>query len=120
MSDVTPTRVLDDLRRLEEGQGVRFTIRVHGIARDAFAVLWMGGIHAYVNTCRHQLQPLDFGDAQFFDDAFDALVCVHHGARYDPATGACREGPCEGGGLTKLALEARGQELWCVGIAPVG
>ena len=111
-----PVRVLEHVRRLGEGQGVHFTVRVHGLARDAFAVRWKGQLHAYLNTCRHQFLPLDFGDAHFFDGAYDALVCVHHGARYDPASGACQDGPCEGGRLTKLALEMRGAELWCVGV----
>ena len=50
---------------------------------------------------------LDFGDAHFFDDAYDALVCCHHGARYRPETGECVDGPCEGGRLTALAMEER-------------
>ena len=110
-----PVRVLADARRLGEGQGVRFTVMLDGLAEDAFAVRWRGAFHAYVNRCRHESLPLDFGDAHFFDDDVDALVCCHHGARYDPATGACRGGPCAGGALTALALETRGAELWCVG-----
>jgi len=95
--------------------GIRFQVVLHGIARDAFAVRWRGRLHAYVNTCRHQGLPLDFGDAHFFDDAYDALVCCHHGARYDPATGRCVAGPCGGGTLTALALEEREGGVWCVG-----
>ena len=60
---------------------------------------------------------LDFGDARFFDDDYDALVCCHHGARYRPETGECVCGPCEGGRLTALRLEERGAEVWCVGVA---
>ncbi len=100
---------------LAEGAGVRFSVRFDGLQRDAFAVRWHGRLAAYVNTCRHESLPLDFGDAHFFDEAYDALVCCHHGARYDPATGACLGGPCAGGRLTALALEERGGALWCVG-----
>jgi nitrite reductase/ring-hydroxylating ferredoxin subunit len=74
-------------------------------------------VFAYLNTCRHESLPLDFGDLQFFDDAYDALVCCHHGARYAPDSGACKGGPCAGGKLTRLALEERGGELWCLGRA---
>jgi nitrite reductase/ring-hydroxylating ferredoxin subunit len=111
-----PVRVLPEAKRLGEGQGARFVVMLDGVSRDAFAVRWKGGLHAYVNSCRHQARNLDFGDAHFFDDAYDALVCCHHGARYAPDTGACVDGPCEGGRLTALALELRGAELWCVGV----
>jgi len=108
-------RVLADTRRLGEGQGVRFRVTLDGVSREAFAVRWKGGLYAYLNSCRHESLPLDFGDAHFLDEAADALVCVHHGARYQPETGACAAGPCAGGALTALALEARDRELWCVG-----
>ena len=79
-------------------------VQVEGVACDAFAVRFHGRVHAYLNRCRHQLLPLDFGDAHFFDDAYDALVCCHHGARYRPDTGECVDGPCLGGRLTPLAV----------------
>jgi nitrite reductase/ring-hydroxylating ferredoxin subunit len=110
-----PLRIHPDARRLSELGSVRFTLRLDGVERDAFAVRYHGRFHAWVNSCRHQSQPLDFGDGQFFDEAADALVCCHHGARYDPASGVCVDGPCEGARLTPLALEQRGHELWCLG-----
>ncbi len=112
-----PVRVIVDQRRLGEGAGARFRVRLHGVEHDAFVVRWRGRLFAYVNACRHQRLNLDFGDARFFDEAFDALVCCHHGARYRPDTGACLEGPCEGGSLTPLRLEEREDGLWCVGPA---
>lgn len=120
MSDrsLEPVRVLADARRLPEGTAVRFAVTVDGVGRDAFAVRWKGGVHAYLNTCRHQSLPLDFGDAHFFDEEYDALVCCHHGARYRPDSGLCFEGPCGGSRLTALRVEERGPELWCVGVAP--
>ena len=117
MSSV-PIRVLPDARHLAETAGVRFTVEIEGVLRAAFAVRYRGRVHAYVNSCRHQAQELDFGDAHFFDERCDALVCCHHGARYEPATGRCVAGPCEGARLTVLALEERGHELWCLGAAP--
>jgi nitrite reductase/ring-hydroxylating ferredoxin subunit len=102
---------------LRDGDGVRFRVTLDGLSYDAFAVRWRGRVHAYVNACRHQSLPLDFGDARFFDEAFDALVCCHHGARYAPDTGRCTDGPCEGGTLTGLAVEERAGDLWCTGRA---
>lgn len=113
-SRVEPARLPIPESRLGEGQGVRFTVRVDGVLRDAFAVRYKGTLYAYVNTCRHESLPLDFGDAHFFDDDYDALVCCHHGARYRPSDGVCAAGPCEGGRLTALRLESRADGLWCV------
>jgi nitrite reductase/ring-hydroxylating ferredoxin subunit len=110
-----PVRILEEARRLGEGQGIRFRVTIEGVEREAFAVRYRGRVYAYLNTCRHQGLELDFGDAHFFDDDYDALVCCHHGARYRPETGACVGGPCEGGRLTALAVEERSGELWCVG-----
>ena len=109
-----PTRILEDARRLREGDGIRFLVRLDGIEHPAFAVRYRGRCHAYLNVCRHQSLQLDFGDARFFDDAYDALVCCHHGARYRPESGECVDGPCAGARLTPLALEERAGELWCV------
>ena len=117
--EITPIRILADSRRLGEAQGVRFTLMLDGIERDAFAVRYHGTPYGFLNCCRHQSLPLDFGDAHFFDEAYDALVCCHHGARYRPETGECLEGPCAGGRLTALALEERGGELWCMGVKAV-
>jgi nitrite reductase/ring-hydroxylating ferredoxin subunit len=110
-----PVLVMRDARRLREGDGVRFRILDHGLERDAFAVRYHGAVAAYLNTCRHQSLMLDFGDARFFDDAYDALVCCHHGARYEPGTGVCVAGPCVGSRLTRLGIEERDGGLWCTG-----
>jgi nitrite reductase/ring-hydroxylating ferredoxin subunit len=110
-----PLRVLADARRLGEGMGARFQILLEGVEREAFVVRYRGRCYGYLNVCRHQSLALDFGDAHFFDDDYDALVCCHHGARYRPETGECAGGPCEGGRLTALAFEERAGELWCTG-----
>jgi nitrite reductase/ring-hydroxylating ferredoxin subunit len=114
---VDPVRLAQDPKRLGESQALAFEVRVEGVQREAFVVRWKGGLHAYLNTCRHQGLRLDFGDLHFFDDEYDALVCCHHGARYQPATGVCFDGPCEGARLTALRLEERADGTWCVGIA---
>jgi nitrite reductase/ring-hydroxylating ferredoxin subunit len=111
-------RVIGDARRLGEGQGVRFRLPVEGIDRPAFAVRYRGRVYGYLNTCRHLSLELDFGDARFFDEDFDALVCCHHGARYLPETGECVAGPCAGARLTPLAIEERDGGLWCAGVRP--
>jgi nitrite reductase/ring-hydroxylating ferredoxin subunit len=115
-SPFSAVRVLSDARQLAEGAGARFSVAVEGVQRDAFVVRYRGRLYAYLNTCRHELLNLDFGDAHYFDEDYDALVCCHHGARYRPENGACVIGPCAGGRLTALALEERDGALWCVGV----
>jgi nitrite reductase/ring-hydroxylating ferredoxin subunit len=110
-----PVRILPDARRLREGDGLRFAVVLDGVSRDAFAVRYRDRVFGYVNTCRHQSLQLDFGDAHFFDEPYDALVCCHHGARYRPESGECFAGPCVGGRLTPLAVEERDGALWCTG-----
>jgi nitrite reductase/ring-hydroxylating ferredoxin subunit len=112
-----PVRVLADAGRLGEGEGARFTLRIGGIERDGFVIRHHGRLYGYLNACRHQSRPLDFGDARFLDPAAGVLVCCHHGARYRPETGDCLDGPCAGGRLSPLPLEERNGELWC-GAAP--
>jgi len=105
--------VLPDSKWLAEGKGFRFTLTLDGVSREAFVVRYQGRLHAYLNTCRHLGFPLDFGDARFFDDEYDALVCCQHGARYRPDTGECFAGPCMGSTLTKLEVEERDGGIWC-------
>lgn len=113
--DFTPVQIIPDARRLREGDGMRFVVTLDGVSRDAFVVRYRGRPYAYINSCRHETLPLDFGDAHFFDEACDALVCCHHGARYQPETGECVAGPCLGARLTALTIEERDGALWCVG-----
>lgn len=105
-------KILDDAKSLREMAGVRFTVTIDGVQRDAFAVRWRGKVYAYVNTCRHQGLNLDFGDAHFFDEEADALVCCHHGARYRPDTGECFDGPCVGARLTRIELTEKASGLY--------
>ncbi len=115
--DCVPVRVLPDAGALREGAGFKFRIVLDGLEWPAFAVRYRGRIYAYLNTCRHQGLELDFGEARFFDEPYDALVCCHHGARYRPESGECVDGPCRGARLTTLKLEQRKGALWCVGRA---
>ena len=76
---VDPVRLGGDPRSLGEGQALAFDVRVEGVMREAFVVRWMGGLHAYLNTCRHQGLRLDFGDLHFFDDS-TTRSCRHRRA----------------------------------------
>ncbi len=101
---------LFDLAALRAGESVRFPLRraifppgpLEGFAvRDA-----SGTVRAYLNVCPHRLQPVDLGDGRLWLPTGE-LECQAHGARFDPATGACTGGPCEGRALTPLRIEER-------------
>ena len=112
-----PVCVMSEARRLREGDGLTFDVVVDNVPRAAFAVRYKGKPYGFINMCPHQWLPLDFGDAHFFDDEYDAIVCCNHGGRFTPETGECVAGPPLGGHLTRLTMEERDGELWCVGVA---
>jgi nitrite reductase/ring-hydroxylating ferredoxin subunit len=89
----------------EGGDGVRFELQRSGETVPAFAIRYGGRVYAYVNRCAHVGVELDWQPGRFFDADGMVLLCSTHGALYDPATGACRGGPCRGGGLIPIAIE---------------
>jgi len=105
---VTVVRLFE-LKDLLQGASVRFPLDP---LREGFAVRAPdGSVHAYVNVCPHRLQPVDVGDGRLFTNS-GQLECGAHGARFDPATGACTGGPCDGHGLTRLPIEERDGAAW--------
>jgi nitrite reductase/ring-hydroxylating ferredoxin subunit len=97
----------------EAGTGVRFEVRVAGEPVPAFAVRWRGVARGFLNRCGHIPVELDWQPGEFFDISRLYLICATHGALYDPATGACRGGRCEGRGLIPLALVERDGNIYC-------
>lgn len=91
----------------EGGLGVRFTVLWAGEMTPAFVVRYDGEVVAYLNRCGHVPVEIDFNSGEFFDYSGLYFVCATHGALYDPHTGACRGGPCNGRGLHKLAVQER-------------
>ena len=65
-------------------------------ARSALLGHAGGRFVAYANVCRHLAIPLDYGDGEVMDDDDFHLLCHHHGATFEPATGECILGPCHG------------------------
>ncbi|HUJ28789.1 MAG TPA: Rieske (2Fe-2S) protein [Myxococcales bacterium] len=100
---------LFELKDLLPQGSVRFPLDA---LREGFAVRAAdGSVHAYVNVCPHRLQPVDLGDGRLFN-LRGQLECSAHWARFDPASGACLGGPCDGNGLTRLAIEVRDGAAW--------
>ena len=71
---------------------------------DGFLVNYQGKFHAYLNRCRHMTTPLDFVRYQFFTEDGRYLVCMTHGALYEPDSGLCIDGPCKGLSLYPLPV----------------
>ncbi len=94
---------------LEAGPGVRFEVAEKGRSTPApaFAIRWQGKVYAYLNRCGHIPVELDWQHGEFFDFNRHYLICATHGALYDPASGACRGGRCEGRGLKSLPVIER-------------
>jgi len=100
---------LFDLADLKPQESVRFAL---GPGLEGFAVRdATGAVRAYLNVCSHRAQPVDVGDGRLWLPSGE-IECQAHGARFDPATGACSGGPCDGRPLTPLAIEERDGAAW--------
>jgi nitrite reductase/ring-hydroxylating ferredoxin subunit len=58
---------------------------------------------------------LDWVEGQFFDLEGHDLICSTHGAVYEPASGRCLGGPCNGNPLVKLEVEERDGKVFFLG-----
>ena len=89
---------------LEKGHGVRFQLPELGERVTAFAVRFNGVAYAYINQCAHLPVELDWNEGDFFTTDQDYLICATHGAHYEPHTGHCVLGPCQGKRLRPLVV----------------
>ena len=119
MSDTPAARrrliALDDLRGR---RSFRFTFEEEGIQREGF-LAWVGeSVVAYENVCRHLPLSLDYGDGEFFTSDQTHFICQTHGAIYEPGSGLCVAGPCQGASLKRLQIEISEGAVWFLGRAP--
>jgi len=99
----------------EAGKGVRFEVEYFGQPAPAFVVRYNGNVHGYLNRCAHVAMELDWQEGVFFDSSGSDLLCSTHGAAYDPASGNCRGGPCNGSPLVKLKVHERDGMIYFTG-----
>jgi nitrite reductase/ring-hydroxylating ferredoxin subunit len=97
---------------VDGGAGVRFDVEADAASIPAFVVRHHGRVHAYLNRCGHIPVELDWQHGQFFDMAGIYLICATHGALYEPATGHCVGGRCNGRGLVPLAVAEHGGSVY--------
>jgi len=99
------------LADLRERDSVRFPLG----PVEGFAVRVGSEVRAYVNVCPHRAQPVDVGDGRLW--VGDGIECQAHGARFDPLTGSCAGGPCDGTPLSPLSIEERDGAVWLTSAA---
>ncbi|HYP66923.1 MAG TPA: Rieske 2Fe-2S domain-containing protein [Thiobacillaceae bacterium] len=106
-------RVICSSAELEDGgRGVRFEVDWGGRKTPAFVVRYQGKPRAYLNRCGHVGVELDWHEGAFFDADGVYLICSTHGALYDPATGHCVAGRCNGNGLVSLDVVEENQQVY--------
>ena len=89
----------------EGGKAVRFELpNGHG-STPCFTVRFNARVFAYVNRCPHRGTELDWNPGEVFDKTGLYLICATHGAIFDPKTGLCISGPCQGARLQALPIE---------------
>jgi nitrite reductase/ring-hydroxylating ferredoxin subunit len=102
----------------EGGTGVRFTITRTGEPEASFVIRAQGQVYAFINCCPHRSIELDWGPGKFFDQEGHYLVCATHGALFEPTTGFCVDGPCEGERLEALTVFERDGQVYVVQSRP--
>jgi nitrite reductase/ring-hydroxylating ferredoxin subunit len=61
-------------------------------------------IAAFRNKCPHAGYPLQRADGRIVVQEGRYMVCAAHGASFTLEEGACAGGPCNGGGLERIAV----------------
>ena len=105
---------LASLKELKERGTIKFGYRELGIAREGFLAWHEGQAVCYENACRHVPITLDYGDGRFYTPDGQHFICQTHGAKYEPLTGRCIEGPCPGAFLKRLEVEIAEGDLYLV------
>lgn len=95
---------------LEKVKGIRFDLPELGERVSAFVIRFNGKPYSYINQCAHLPVELDWNEGDFFTREQDYLICATHGAQYEPHTGYCVLGPCQGKRLRPIVVnEQNGQ-----------
>ena len=97
---------------LERDTAFLFNVVKNGRVWPAFIVRFENNALAYLNVCAHAALRLDGGRGQFFSRDLQSLVCVSHGARYEPGSGRCTSGPCQGLSLIPLRITETDNDIY--------
>ncbi|MBF0325169.1 MAG: Rieske 2Fe-2S domain-containing protein [Alphaproteobacteria bacterium] len=81
-----------------------FRLTINGQVEAVFVVRQGPSVTAFVDRCPHVGAPLEMEPDHFLDLSKTEILCSLHGARFDPATGLCRLGPCKGRSLVAVPV----------------
>jgi nitrite reductase/ring-hydroxylating ferredoxin subunit len=87
---------------------------------DVLIVKTAGRVQAFINCCPHQFIPLETFPNHFLTEDKRHLVCSGHGALFEPGTGFCTQGPCEGLALDALSIVERNGSVFLAEDLPPG
>ena len=96
---------------IPQGTSLKFRLTCGGTLIDGFVINFQGRFYAYSNRCCHIPIPLDWVDNEFFTRDKRHLICLTHGATYEPQTGLCIDGPCPGEYLTVIPIAVKQGEI---------
>jgi len=89
---------------IAEGQDLGFDPEAQG-QTTVFVLRWRGQWHAWQDWCPHWgTGPMAWRRHAYFSGDGQSLMCHAHGARFDPLSGLCTLGPCQGQALRPVAL----------------
>ncbi len=100
------------IEEIKPGSG--HEVIISGEAGPQYVALFQSGseVVAYANICPHQGRNLSFAPGEFLFGNDGRLICPHHGACFDLASGLCTDGPCKGDSLTPLPVIVRDGHVW--------
>jgi len=109
-----PQAVRHVVCRLEEipDPGARgFSLPEARFPDEYFLVRRGASVRAYLNCCPHTGRFLNWKPDAFLTRDLTLIMCSGHGALFEPESGRCVAGPCEGRGLTVLEAAVEGDEV---------
>jgi len=93
-----------DTDSLDELSCREFTVQSAATEKDAFLIYVNQQCYAYENSCPHTGVNLNWQKEQFFSLDGLFLQCSLHGALFEPETGFCVRGPCQGQRLKSINI----------------
>ena len=96
----------------ERGPGLMFHVNKGGRIYPALVIRYEGKIRAYLNVCAHQGLRLNRDKNIFFNRDGNLLKCMSHGAMFEPDSGVCSWGPCEGLSLIALQVSEEDENIY--------
>lgn len=96
---------------VREGEFGEHSVASSDHIMDMVVTRHQGRVRAWLNVCPHQGRPLNFAPNRFLSDDQGRLVCAAHGAIFEPDSGRCVGGPCQGSGLKSIELVESGSKI---------